>query len=91
MDRSHPPVPGPSKSELGLHLRTLRLALGLTIAQLAERSGISAAIVEAIEVGGDEIERKVLGKIATGLGMTTGTIIRLWERRVTITAPDFET
>jgi transcriptional regulator with XRE-family HTH domain len=88
VEQSLPFVPGPTKEELGQCLRSLRLALGWTTEQLAERSGLRVELLDEIEHGLGGLDVDALAAIAEGLGMTPGTILRLCERRVMFRVSD---
>ena len=86
--REHPDVdsldellPGPSESQLGQHLRQLRLISGLELDELADRSGISVDDLDALERGRHGADVATLRRLAAGLGVRVGMIFALWERR----------
>lgn len=55
---------------LGKFVRSLRTAQGLTLDQLAQRSGITLRSIQAIEVGNSERPRpETLQGLAAGLGV----------------------
>ena len=72
-------LPGLSKQQFGQHTRALRLAIGLDVADLAQRAELEPSLVERIEAGEAELNADMMATIAFGLGMTPWTFIRLWE------------
>jgi transcriptional regulator with XRE-family HTH domain len=81
-------VLGPTREEFGQHVRALRLALGWTLEELAMRVGVTAHVLEDVELGRDELDVNRMFDLARGLGMTVATIFRLWERGAVIAARD---
>jgi transcriptional regulator with XRE-family HTH domain len=55
------------KRDVGRVVREIRVAKGLTIEELAERSKLSSKHVRSIELAKSEAGLEVLGKIARGL------------------------
>lgn len=68
-----------SRRSFGEHLLGLRRALRLSSAELAERSGLEPAVVEAIEADARSPELVELIALSEGLGMRLSTIFRLLE------------
>ena len=60
---------------LGRFVRSLRTAQGLTLDQLAQRSGITLRSIQAIETGNSERPRvETLQALAAGLGIDVSTL-----------------
>lgn len=72
-------LPGSSKEQFGQHTRALRLAIGLDVADLAQRAELEPSLIERIEAGEAELNADMMATVARGLGMTPWTFIRLWE------------
>jgi len=71
-DSGRPPAGAP---DVGVNLRLLREERGLTLQELAERSGVSKAMLNQIE-GGKSSPTIALGwKIANGLGVPFGALL----------------
>lgn len=64
---------GHSSASLGAKLRHLRTARELTIAQLAERAGVSSGLISQIERGNSNPSIKTLQRLRAALG------VNLWE------------
>jgi len=64
---------GHGSESLGARLRHLRTARDLTIAQLAERSGVSSGLISQIERGNSNPSIKTLQRLRAALG------VNLWE------------
>src|SRR6476661_7165018 len=60
-------------------IRALREAMGLSLRDLAERSGVSAPMLSQVERGGTSPTLAVAAKIATGLELTLSQLLRLDE------------
>jgi XRE family transcriptional regulator, fatty acid utilization regulator len=67
--------------QLGLELRRIREERGLTVEELAEKSGISATTVRAVERGTREAHGDTVAKLAKPLGLTFDDVWRLRRRR----------
>jgi transcriptional regulator with XRE-family HTH domain len=67
--------------QLGLELRRIREERGLTVEELAERSGISVTTIRAVERGTREARGDTVAKLAKPLGLTFDDVWRLQERR----------
>jgi len=59
---------------LGLRLATLRADAGLSLAALAERSGVSRSMISVIERGESSPTAVVLDRLATALGVTLAAL-----------------
>lgn len=55
---------------IGARIRALRTAAGLTIDELAQRSGVSRAMISRIERGESSATAQLLGRLTGGLDMT---------------------
>jgi XRE family transcriptional regulator, regulator of sulfur utilization len=72
------PVSDPA-SAVGLRIRALRDAMGLSLRDLAERSGVSAPMLSQVERGETSPTLAVAAKIAAGLELTLSQLLRLDE------------
>jgi transcriptional regulator with XRE-family HTH domain len=71
---------------VGARVRALREAMGLSLRDLAERSGVSAPMLSQVERGETSPTLSVAGRIATGLDLSLSQLLRLDEgRHVVIT------
>src|SRR5262245_380094 len=75
--------PGPTASNgaLGERVKSLREAMGLSLRDLAERSGVSAPRRSQVERGETSPTLAVAEKIAGGLELTLSQLLRLDEDR----------
>lgn len=64
---------------VGLRIRALREAMGLSLRDLAERSGVSAPMLSQVERGETSPTLAVAAKIAAGLELTLSQLLRLDE------------
>jgi len=64
---------------LGARVRALREAMGLSLRDLAERSGVSAPMLSQVERGETSPTLAVAVKIAAGLELTLSQLLRLDE------------
>ncbi len=62
-------------SRIAANLRARREALGLSLAQLAERSGVSKAMIGKVEAGQSSPTAGLLGRLCAGLGVTLSTLM----------------
>ena len=60
---------------IAAHLKQRRLASGLSLAELAERSGVSRAMISKIERSAASPTAALLGRLCNGLGLTLSTLI----------------
>ena len=67
--------------QLGLGLRRLREEGGLTVEELAEKSGIYASTIRDVERGTREARGDTVAKLAKPLGLTFDEVWRLQRRR----------
>ncbi len=70
-----------SEERLGLELRRIREERGLTVVELAEKSGISATTIRAVEGGAREAHGGTVAKLAKPLGLTFDEVWGLQRRR----------
>lgn len=70
----------PAVSAVGLRVRELREARGLSLRDLAARCGVSAPMLSQVERGGTSPTLAVAAKIAAGLGLTLSGLLRLDEQ-----------
>ena len=64
---------------VGARVRALREAMGLSLRDLAERSGVSAPMLSQVERGETSPTLAVAAKIAEGLELTLSQLLRLDE------------
>ena len=57
------------RESLGTAIRERRKALGLTLAQMAQRTGVSLGYLSQIELGKNSASIETLYRISLGLGM----------------------
>jgi transcriptional regulator with XRE-family HTH domain len=63
----------------GRRVRALREARGLSLRDLADRSGVSAPMLSQVERGDTSPTLAIAGKIAAGLGLSLSQLLRLDE------------
>ena len=66
-------------SALGARVRALREAMGLSLRDLAERSGVSAPMLSQVERGETSPTLAIAERIASGLDLTLSQLLRLDE------------
>jgi transcriptional regulator with XRE-family HTH domain len=76
-----------SAGRLGDRVRELRRGRGLTLEELAERSGVSRAMISKVERGEKNPTLVVAAKVAEGLGITLAELLGTEERRKIIVVP----
>ncbi len=64
---------------VGTRVKALRDSMGLSLRDLAERSGVSAPMLSQVERGETSPTLAVAGRIATGLDLTLSQLLRLDE------------
>jgi len=64
-----------ARDDVGASVRRRRQALGLTLEQLAARSGVSRAMLSDVERGAKSPTIKVARSIATGLGLSLSELV----------------
>jgi transcriptional regulator with XRE-family HTH domain len=75
-----PPVPAAvDPGAIGARVRALREAMGFSLRDLAERSGVSAPMLSQVERGETSPTLAVAEKIAAGLELTLSQLLRLDE------------
>jgi XRE family transcriptional regulator, regulator of sulfur utilization len=72
-------VPPDPSTAVGPRIRALRDAMGLSLRDLAERSGVSAPMLSQVERGETSPTLAVAVKIAAGLELTLSQLLRLDE------------
>ena len=66
---------------IGSRVKALREAMGLSLRDLAERSGVGAATLSQVERGESSPTLAVAARIADGLELTLSQLLRLDESR----------
>jgi transcriptional regulator with XRE-family HTH domain len=70
-----------SDERLGPELRRIREEWGLTVEELAEKSGVSATTIRGVEGGAQEARGGTVAKLAKPLGLTFDEVWALQRRR----------
>src|ERR687885_1687210 len=70
-----------SSGRLGERVRALRRERGLTLEELAQRSGVSRAMISKLERGEKNPTLVVAAKVAEGLGVGLSRLVGVEERR----------
>jgi len=68
-------------------VRELRRGRGLTLEELAERSGVSRAMISKLERGEKNPTLVVAAKLAEGFGVTLSQLVGMEERREVVVVP----
>jgi transcriptional regulator with XRE-family HTH domain len=76
-----------SSGELGAWVRGLRRERGLTLEELAERSGVSRAMISKVERGEKTPTLVVATKLAEGLEINLSRLLKIEERREVVVQP----
>src|SRR5215207_2467660 len=76
-----------ASGRLGERVRELRRERGLTLEALAERSGVSRAMISKVERGEKNPTLVVAAKVAEGLGVSLSQLVGFDERREVIVVP----
>src|ERR671914_1762072 len=76
-----------SAGTLGERVRELRRGRGLTLEELAERSGVSRAMISKLERGEKNPTLVVAARLAEGLGVTLSRLAGMEERREVVVVP----
>jgi transcriptional regulator with XRE-family HTH domain len=63
------------EERIAAHLKQRRLANGLSLADLAERSGVSRAMISKVERSAASPTAALLGRLCNGLGVTLSSLI----------------
>ncbi len=69
----------PEQTSIGPRVKALREAMGLSLRDLAERSGVSAPMLSQVERGETSPTLSVAGRIASGLELSLSQLLRLDE------------
>ena len=72
---------------LGARVKELRRRRGLTLKDLAERAGVSRAMISKVERGEKNPTLVVAAKVAEGLGVTISELLGVKERREIVVIP----
>jgi transcriptional regulator with XRE-family HTH domain len=67
--------PDDVEARMAERLRERRLALGLSLGELAEASGVSKAMIGKVEAGTSSPTAGVLGRLCSGLGITMSALM----------------
>ena len=78
---------GPFPTRHGERIHALRDAMGLSLRDLAERSGVSAPMLSQVERGETSPTLAVAAKIAAGLDLTLSQLLRLDEGEHVVDQP----
>ena len=70
-----------SEERLGLELWRIREERGLTVEELADKSGVSATTIRDVERGAQEARGDTIAKLAKPLGLTFDEVWGLQRRR----------
>ena len=76
-----------ASGRLGGRVRELRRRRGLTLEELAERSGVSRAMISKLERGEKNPTLVVAARLAEGLGVTLSQLAGMEERREVVVVP----
>jgi transcriptional regulator with XRE-family HTH domain len=76
-----------ASGRLGGRVRELRRRRSLTLEELAERSGVSRAMISKLERGEKNPTLVVAAKLAEGLGVTLSRLAGMEERREVVVVP----
>ena len=76
-----------SSGRLGERVRALRRERGWTLEMLAERSGVSRAMISKLERGEKNPTLVVAAKVAEGLGMNLSRLVGVEEKRKVVVVP----
>jgi transcriptional regulator with XRE-family HTH domain len=76
-----------SSGRLGEQVRALRRERGWTLEMLAERSGVSRAMISKLERGEKNPTLVVAAKVAEGLGMNLSRLVGVEEKRKVVVVP----
>ncbi|CAA9445712.1 MAG: Transcriptional regulator, Xre-family with cupin domain [uncultured Rubrobacteraceae bacterium] len=76
-----------SSGRLGGRVKELRRGRGLTLEELAERSGVSRAMISKLERGEKNPTLVVAARLAEGLGVTLSRLAGAEERREVVVVP----
>src|SRR3954452_19134199 len=79
MATAAPAAPAADPIPVGPRVRALREAMGLSLRDLAHRTGVSAPMLSQVERGETSPTLAVASKIATGLELSLSQLLRLDE------------
>ena len=82
-----PSVGYASSERFGPRIRYLRRERGLTLEELADRSGVSRAMISKLERGEKNPTLVVAAKVAEGLGITLSQLMGIEQRREVVRVP----
>lgn len=68
--------------QIGVELQRIREERGLSVEELAEKSGVSATTIRVMERGTREVSGDTVAKLARPLGLTFEEVWSLQRRRV---------
>src|ERR687885_864920 len=77
-----------SPEALGARVRGLRRERGLTLEELAQRSGVSRAMISKVERGEKNPTLVVAAKVAEGLGVGLSRLVGIGAREVVVVPRD---
>lgn len=80
-------IEGVRSERLGARVRQLRVERGLTLDGLAERSGVSRAMISKLERGEKNPTLVIAAKVAEGLRVTLSQLVGIEERREVVEIP----
>src|SRR3954469_17504000 len=69
----------PKHTSIGPRVKALREAMGLSLRDLAERTGVSAPMLSQVERGETSPTLSVAGRIASGLELSLSQLLRVDE------------
>lgn len=83
-------VPDDVEARMAERLRERRLELGLSLGELAERSGVSKAMIAKVEARAASPTAGLLGRLCAGLGITMSALMAAVEREDAAALPAAE-
>ncbi|MFN2612957.1 MAG: helix-turn-helix domain-containing protein [Solirubrobacterales bacterium] len=85
-----PSIDDPTAAGVGTRIRSLREAMGFSLRELAERSGVSAPMLSQVERGETSPTLTVATRIASGLELSLSQLLRLDEGQHVVITPRSE-
>ena len=82
-----PPVSPWDGDAVGVRIKALREAMGLSLRDLANRCGVSATMLSQVERGGTSPTLAVASRIASGLDLSLSQLLRLDEAPHVVVSP----
>ena len=82
-----PPVSEWDGDAVGVRIKALREAMGLSLRDLANRCGVSATMLSQVERGGTSPTLAVASRIASGLDLSLSQLLRLDEAPHVVVSP----